>query len=196
MSFKQLPILSFLSLRINMALSIDSPRFRRNTASMHAHKGSTALRRGSAGRRLGKDIFVRQRTMYLSISNPTASCPRIRDIPAAPRLPALLRSRRPAPELRPHRRGTRRHPARRRPPHPHAGEAFSAPSSSSESAVACTSTAGAAPITRRSGASSSTSTRPPSATATAGASAAARPRAPAVPPRRPTLSPTRGYGKT
>ena len=43
--------------------------------------------------------------------------------PAPARKPALLRGRRPSPELHPRRRGAWRHPGRRRPPRPHAGEA-------------------------------------------------------------------------
>ena len=43
--------------------------------------------------------------------------------PAPTRQPALLRGRRPPPELRAGRQGARRHRRRRRPPHPHPGEA-------------------------------------------------------------------------
>ncbi len=92
------------------------------TPSMHDLKGEMALRRDSLGRSFEKVVFVQLRSICLSTSNPTVSCARIRDIPAASRLPALLRSRRPPPELRPCRQGARRHPARRRPPYPHAGE--------------------------------------------------------------------------
>ena len=84
--------------------------------------GTAPRRRHRDGRRFEKNIFVQVRRMYLSESQPTVPGARIRDFPAAPRLPALLRSRRPAPQLRPCRRRARRHPARRRPPHPHAGE--------------------------------------------------------------------------
>ena len=46
----------------------------------------------------------------------------VRETPPATRLPSILRGRRATPELRPCRRGARRHPTRRRPPHPHARE--------------------------------------------------------------------------
>ena len=95
--------------------------FRWHIPSIHPCKRDTALYRHRPGRRLEKDIFVQLRRIYLSDSQPTVPGARIRDFPAAPRLPEILRGRRPAPQIRPCRRGARRHPARRRPPHPHAG---------------------------------------------------------------------------
>ena len=96
--------------------------FRLNTPSIHSCGCNTALFRHRAGRRLEKGIFVQSGRMYLSQSDPTLPGARTRDFPAAPRLPEILRSGRTAAQLRPCRRGARRHPARRRPPHPHAGE--------------------------------------------------------------------------
>ena len=97
--------------------------FRSNTPSIHSCGRNATLFRHRAGRRLEKGIFVQSGRMYLSQSDPTLPGARTRDFPAAPRLPEILRSGRPAAQLRPCRRGARRHPARRRPPHPHARKA-------------------------------------------------------------------------
>ena len=96
--------------------------FRWHIPSIHLFKRDTTLHPHRPGRLVEKGIFVQVRRIYLSEPDPTVPGARIRDVPAAPRLPAILRGRRPAPQLRPCRRGARRHPARRRPPHPHAGE--------------------------------------------------------------------------
>ena len=109
--------------RTNEIISMITICFLLNTPSIHPCGRDTALSRHRAGRRLEKGIFVQSGRMYLSKPHPTRPGARTREFPAAPRLPALLRIRRPAEELRPCRRGARRHPARRRPPYPHAGKA-------------------------------------------------------------------------
>ena len=106
--------------RENNIISMIMICFLSNTPSIHPCGRSAALFRHRAGRRLEKGIFVQSRRMYLSQPDPTLPGARIRDFPAAPRLPEILRSGRTAAQLRPCRRGARRHPARRRPPHPHA----------------------------------------------------------------------------
>ena len=110
--------------------------FRWHIPLTHPRTDGTALRRHRDGRRFEKDIFVQIRIIYLSNSDPTVPGAPIRDFPAAPRLPALLRSRRQAPQLRPCRQG-----ARASPPPPSATvsapwRAISAPSSSSAGAAA------------------------------------------------------------
>ena len=101
-----------------MSLSVNLPTFRLETPSMHARKSEPALRRDFLGNSLEKDEFVHMRRTYLSGPDPTVRRTRIRETPAASRLPAILRGRRPPPELRAGRQGARPH----RRPHPHAGE--------------------------------------------------------------------------
>ena len=87
--------------RENYIISMIVFFFRLHIPLTHPRTDGTAPRRHRDGRRLEKDIFVQVRIIYLSNSGPTVPGAPIRDFPAAPRLPALLRSRRPAPQLRP-----------------------------------------------------------------------------------------------
>ena len=142
--------------RTNKFISMIVFFFRWHIPSIHPCKRDTALYRHRPGRRLEKDIFVQLRIIYLSQPDPIVPGARIRDVPAAPRLPEILRGRRPAPQLRPCRRGARRHPARRRPPHPHAGEPSRRRALRAGAPKRAPQPQGPRLSTRRSGASSST----------------------------------------
>ena len=109
------------NIRANNFISMIAVFFRWTTPSIHPRRRDAARRRHCFGRRLEKDIFAKLRRIYLSKPDPTVPGARIRDFPAASRLPALLRSRRPAPELRAGGQGAGGDRRRRRPPHPHPG---------------------------------------------------------------------------
>ena len=111
------------NLGTNEIISMITICFLLHTPSIHPCGRHTGLSRHRAGRRVEKGIFVQSGRMYLSEPDPICPGARIRDFPAAPRLPEILRSGRTAAQLRPCRRGVGRHPAGRRPPHSHARKA-------------------------------------------------------------------------
>ena len=102
---------------------MNSPTFRLETPSILTHKGKPALRRHCPGGLLRKLYLCNYEvSVYLS---PTPPFPAPESVISLPPLDCLrfLRGRRPPPELRAGRQGARGYRRRRRPPHPHPGEA-------------------------------------------------------------------------